>query len=103
MAPATPGGGSDHCWGARQSREEVLPQTSPPCFQGKGAGLSHRAACTSGSSFLPLPTLRQIPFCFQLHGNLYSPASPGEGSRQRQEGQRPPLNPHGMWFSFLMS
>lgn len=51
-APATPGGGSDHCWGARQSREEVLPQTSPPCFQGNGAGLSHRVACTFWELFL---------------------------------------------------
>ena len=57
----------------------------------------------SGSSFLPPPTPRGVPSCFQLHGNLYSPASPGEGRGQRQEGQRPPLNTQGMWLSFFMS
>lgn len=94
MAPATPVGAQTTVGGQAEQGGGASPNL-PPCFQGK-----KRQASPTGQhaplriSFLPLPTLRRIPFCFRLHGNLYSPASPGEGSRQRQEGQRPPLNPH---------
>ena len=90
------GGQAEQGGGASPNLPTMLPgKWSRPLPQG-GMHLLGALSC-------PLQPQGGVPFCFQLHGNLYSPASPGEGRGQRQEGQRPPLNAQGMWLSFFMS
>lgn len=94
-ASATPGGGSDHCWGARQGREEVHPQTSPPCSQGNGAGLSHRAACTFWELFLAPSNPKRDSLLFSAPWKPLQSCQPRRGEGAKAGGAEASTEPIG--------